>query len=210
MTFETVILTHQSAGTPHLAAIRAANPDAVIHIHTAADPTSEEARNEAWRNCDRNMRAWWMQHRETCAADAILFMEWDALANRSLTGELDALNGRAGMAAAHLASPIRDGRRFAPFRETNRLPAEIRHLAIGAIPMGVVGLTRAALNGICETRWDSLYQADVFSELRLPTVVRACGFEVIRHPQWNRVGTTPFMPGPGETGIFHPVKTELP
>jgi hypothetical protein len=204
---EIVVLTYESAGVPHLAALEASNPGTLVHVRGGPDEANEALRVEAWRNCDRNMRRWWVENRETCAAGAVLFLEWDVLVTRSLEGELDLLDGSAGMAVANVFGPLGTGRRFAPFRETVRLPAEIRHLAAAAVPTGVVGLTRAALDALADERWDALYAADVFAELRLPTVVRACGFQVVRQPLWERAGTTPFTPEAGASGIFHPVKT---
>lgn len=208
MKTEVVILTTEATGTPWLEAIQETNPELVIHVRSAAAPGSPEELRMNWRNCDRNIRDWWKENAAVCTADAVLFLEWDVWANVDLTSGLDALlDGKVGMLAPSVMTPLRGGRSFQPFQEVNRLPMGVRHLALAVVPLAVVALSRAALDALAAEALDGVYAEDIFSELRLPTMVRASGFEVRANPAWKQVVTTPLQPT-GD-GIFHPVKTTI-
>ena len=206
--FEIVILTTPAQGTPHLDALRAANPEAVIHIHPAADPATPEERENAWRNCDRNIRAWWLQARGTVAAKAVIFLEWDVFANVDLRPLLPPDLAGVGIVGARLKSPVRDARSF-PFHEAARLPAEVAAVAVGIVPSAVLWISRAALDAVADARWDACFEADILSELRLGSVIRASGYGVAGNLAWRGVGTTPLRLPSGAVGVFHPVKMEV-
>lgn len=208
--FEVLILTTAAVGTPHLDALRAANPDLIIHVHEASDAATEAERETAWRNCDRNLRDWWKTHRDAVTADAILALEWDVFCNIDLTCIVPPLGNGYGLMAAAIKSPVRDGRSWLPFREMNRMPGGLASMALGIVPAAVMQLSRKALDAIADEQWDEVFARDIFCELRMPSIVRACGFSVEDCLQWRWVGTQPMTVPTGATGIFHPVKKEVP
>lgn len=77
---------------------------------------------------------------------------------------------------------------------------------IGVVPLGVLQLSREALEALCEERHNELFASDIFCELRMPTLLQHLGFpihsaEALKHVSWEK---QPY-PWLGR-GIFHPVK----
>jgi hypothetical protein len=207
--FEVVILTTAATGTPHLAALQEANPDLVIHVHKAKDATHEAARLDAWRNCDRNLREWWQDHGFAVKAERVLFLEWDVFCNVPLQPLIPAKAGRAGLVAASIKTAVRDARSWPVFQETKRLPAHLRAWACGAVPFAALLIDRLALDALSAPQWDELFEADLFCELRTPTILRFLGMSVTACPAWNEVTTQPRAIPAGFRGLFHPAKQEV-
>ena len=202
--FELVIMTCGERGTPHRAVISAANPGLTIHVWSG-----EETGLDGWRNCDRNMREFWRAKRAEVAAQKVLFIEYDVFANVALGPLMPALQKGCGIVCAAVKSPVRDGRSWFPFQETNRLPAELQSVVIGTAPMAVLLCDRAALDAVLDAKWDAVFEADVFCEIRLGTIMRSEGFSVVECSAWRGVGTRPMVPPGGASGIYHPVKMEV-
>lgn len=200
--FEVVWMSSGGHGFPHADALWASNPDLAAMRHTAPD-TGEDG----WRNCDRNIRAWWQAHRNTVTVDRVLFLEWDVLVTQDLREVFPARRVVPGLEGAALRTPVRDGRSWGVFEEVPRLPEAMRPHAVGIAPLSVVMLSRDALDAVCDPQWDDLFAADVFSELRLPTLVRFLGYPVQANARLLQVTCGPsFHPG-NTPGIYHPVKT---
>lgn len=199
--FEAVIMTSGSRGTPHMGALMASNPGLVIHVHTGA-----ETGEDGWRNYDRNIRAWWLENLRFARRPRVLFLEWDVLVTLDLRTLFPLGSKRRGMEGAGLRTPVRDARSFGPFKEIDRLPREMQPFAIGIVPLAVAMLSREALDAVAEPEWDELFAADIFSEMRLPTVVRVSGFPVVGSARMPMVTTGPVTVPDGAVGIFHAVK----
>lgn len=199
--FEVVWLTSGGRGTPHAAALQAANPDVISHVWS-----EPETGVEGWRNCDRNVREFWLACGDQVQADRVLFLEYDVFVNVDLRTLIPPEKRRVGLVGARLMTPVRDGRTFPPFGEVERLPREMRGLAIGIVPFAVALLTRAALDALAQPQHDALFKADIFCELRFPTMVRVSGFAVEGCPLWPAVTTTPRRTAPTAPGLYHPVK----
>ncbi len=208
--FDVIILTTAAVGTPHLETLRAANPDLTIHVHAAPDADDAAGRITAWRNCDRNLREWWKTQRDSVTSDAVLALEWDVFCNVDLMTIVPPLGNGYGLMGPNIKSPVRDGRSWAPFAELNRLPGGLASVALGVAPAAVMQLSRKALDAVADEQWDEVFALDIFCELRLPTIVRACGFSVEECLHWRWVGTQPMRVPSGGSGIFHPVKEEVP
>lgn len=202
--FELAIMSCGTRGTPHLAAIQAANPGLVIHVWSG-----EETGLDGWRNCDRNIREFWRAKRAGVVAKSVLFFEYDVFANVALGGVIPRLQKGCGIVCSAVKSPVRDGRSWGPFQEISRLPAELQSMVIGTAPMAVLLCDRGALDDVLDERWDAAFEADVFCEIRLGTVMRAAGWNVLDRREWRGVGTLPMVPPEGASGMFHPVKMEV-
>ncbi len=198
-TLEIVVMGHASAGFPHLAALRAANPGTPVHT-SAGEDGEEDRRVEAWRNCDRHIRAWWLANRHNVNSSHVAFVEWDVLANSPLDPLVDP---DAGLLGRDLKEP---GDPWAWWGELARLPASLALHACGIAPLAVLVARRDCLDAIAAPEWDDLFAADIFCEVRLPTLARACGFAVRGSSALPGTGVTP-IPHPGSLpGIWHPVK----
>ena len=141
--------------------------------------------------------------------DHVLFLEGDVYVNTCLTELFHGPWMEHDLTAANMRYQVRDRRSWAGFREIERLPAELHDAAIGIEPLGVVLLSRAGLDSLLWTRYDEVFSADIFCELRLPTVIQHAGGDVGFCPRLADVGNWPTFPRRGERGVWHPVKTEV-
>ena len=206
--FEVCILTTVAAGTPHAEALVRANPEVVLHIHRSPK-ASGAAHQESWRNADRPIRDWWIKRREKVAADFVLFLEWDVYANIDLRTVFTEEMTSAGLVAPCLKSAVTDRRAWQQFDGISRLPDAIRPHACGVEPLAVILLSRAALDAISSPEWDDVFALDLYGDLRLPTLVRHSGFDVVASTRMPDVGTRRMTPRPGDRGVFHSVKKEV-
>jgi hypothetical protein len=206
--FEIVTTTTASFGTPHAAALQAANPGAGIHPNPLPDLAGTE-RKTAWRNSDRAVRTWWSTHSATVATGHVLFLEGDVYANCDLAALLDGPWTDADLVAANLKFQVAHRRAWPAFAELDRLPERMRADGCGIEPLAVLLMSRRGLDLICQPEFDEVFAADVFCELRLPTVLRHAGGRLAFCPRLGTVGTTPVTPRWGGRGIWHPVKSEV-
>lgn len=204
--FDVLIMAAQSSGTPHATALQAANPGLEIRVHYYPEPEDQEARLAAWRNGDRNIRQWWAANRDAVASRYLLVLEWDCYVSGDLTELIPPPEPGTGLLAARVFSPVADARSFRPFCEVGRLPKTMA--GRGLQPLGCVLFSRAALDAICDPRYDEVFAADIFSELRLPSVVSDAGFSLGSMPL-PHCGVTPVTPPAGASGIWHPVKNPV-
>lgn len=202
--FEIVWNTTHGQPLIHRELLTAAN--AGIPQHVCSVPADGV---RGWRNCDTNLRDWWRSHRAEVAAPWVLFLEWDVAATADLTTMIRKPKRGVGLVCAQLYSAVAHRRTWPPFGEVPRLPRELREIAVGCVPNAVLLVSREAMDAVCDPRWDDVFAADILSELRLGTVLRACGFQVAAEALWKGVGTVP-LPGIGqEPGIYHPLKMEV-
>jgi hypothetical protein len=204
--FECVIMTTPAAGTPHLGALLAANPGMSIHVCMSEDGQGAEDRTQRWRNCDRNIRRWWRESRETVTTDAVLFLEYDVFCDVDISRMADDFMPPFGILGARIISGLTGIRKFWPFAEIPRLPREMQALACATAPLAVLLISRPALDAILRPEYDPVFADDIFCETRLPTVIRHAGFMAgsMHLPQ---VGCTPCEPT--FPGVWHPVKTSV-
>jgi len=203
--FETVVMTTQATGTPHAAHLQAANEGLVVHICDAAQGVGDE-RKMMWRNCDRNIREWWRVHRDEVQTDSVLCLEWDVFCDVDLQTTIPPLATDCGIAAASILTPVTAIRSYWPFEDIFRLPPEMQGLACATAPLAVLLISRAALDAVLSTEYDAIFSADIFCELRLPTIIRHAGFGVAEMDLPN-VHCTPCRPTFAD--IWHPVKTPV-
>jgi len=134
-------------------------------VHCVVDKRTG-VRVDLWRNADRMIRAFWLQNHSIVTGDIIWWLEWDVYLKKSLP----LFYGGAGMGGKDIKV---QGQPWEWFRESDRLPANMK--PIGVAPLGVSVFTRAALDEICRSEWDDLYAADVFGELRTPSIIHNAG-----------------------------------
>ncbi len=204
--YEWCWMTTQERGTPHARALQDANPGLAIHVSAVLAGATPEDAHHAWRNCDRNIRAWWRENRDRVSAGSMVFAEYDVLCNVDTRTVLPRLPLGVGICGPHRVSRIRDRRRFWPFADIPRLPLPMRPLAIAIAPLAVLIISRAALDLILRPELDEVFAADIFCELRLPTVIRWAGLQVASMDLQN-VHVTRMTVDDCPSGIYHPVKS---
>lgn len=199
-------MTTQATGTPHAAALQAANPGLEIHACYSSHAATQQERLHLWRNCDRNIRAYWRDHRHLVAADAVLFLEYDVFCDIEITHLSAALDRGVDIAGAEVKSCVRHLRSYWPFEDIPRLPRFMQGLACAIAPAGVLLISRPALDAILAPEYDAVFAADIFCEVRLPTVIRHAGLNVgsLPLPFVDATPKTPTSPG-----IWHPVKSQI-
>lgn len=189
----TVLMTsYNGVGWPHLDALRASNPGADIRIALDDGPGDRGFR---WRNNDLFVREWWRAHGSRTGTERIALLEHDVLVTCALPDI-----GVSGIAGAQVKRP---GDEWYWWPDMWKLGGTRRYVT-GVVPMGVTFFSRAALDLIAGSGWDHLYDRDIFCEMRVPSIIRACGLPVIQVDLPN-VGTNPIRAGAGP-GIYHPVK----
>ena len=203
--YELVWMTTEKHGTPHARALLAANPGLSIHVSSPPAGADGEAYFYGWRNCDRNIRAWWRANGAAVAKDEVIFLEYDVFCNMGLSAVLPPLARGVGAAGGRIMTAVADRRTFWPFCEIHRLPLHLRSFAIGIAPLAFLQISRAALDDLCDPEYDAVFALDLFCELRLPTVIRRCGYNIMPLPLPG-VGVRALHPRPEDRGIFHPVK----
>lgn len=199
--FHCVIMTSGDRGTPHLAALQASNP--ALTIGSLVAPETGE---DGWRNCDRNIRTWWRENGAAVTTRRVLFLEYDVLVNCDLTEAFPPTDHPPGIEGVSVQQQVRDGRSWLPFRELDRLPESMRSKACGLAPLAVVMLSRNALEDLCDPRLDEVFAADIFSELRLGSVVRHLGYLAAANPRLAQVDCKPIANPGNAPGIWHAVK----
>lgn len=204
--FEVVIMTTQATGTPHAAALQAANPGLEVHACYSRQGANEAERSDLWRNCDRNIRSYWRDHRHLVAADQVLYLEYDVFCDVDLRAFISPLRAGTGLQAARILSGLTDVRKFWPFGDIPKLPRSMQAFACASAPLAVLLISRAALDAILAPAYDAVFASDIFCETRLPTVIRHAGFSVTGMclPDVDATPKTPTHPG-----IWHPVKSPI-
>jgi hypothetical protein len=150
-----------------------------------------------WRNVDL---AYWLYYSERkFRCKRWLFSDWDM----HCTGPLADFYGDAWDADVACAHPAVIGEDYYWFREIDRLPADFQPFAAGVIPMAGTLVSDKAMRLMTAMSAELSY--DLFSELRVGTLARRCGFEIKQLPdpstiRWQR---RPEIVAPG---LYHPVK----
>ena len=204
--YPVVWMTTPESGTPHAGALLSANPGVTIHTCHSPHPHTGPARSHAWRNCDRNIRAWWKFNRDHITAPAVLFLEYDVYCNVNLAASIPTLSLDIGLRAPSILSGVKNRRTYWPFEDIPALPRSMQALACAAAPLAVLLISRFALDAILSPEYDAVFAADIFCEVRLPTVIRHAGFSVAEM-NLSYVGCSAIRPV--FPGIYHPVKSPV-
>lgn len=190
-----IVTTYRGAGLPHLRSLIESNPLADVRISNNQGTGPKELE---WRNCDRALRNWWRGNRDTVITDRIAVLEHDVLVTcplpdiypKGLSGETVKIQGSE----------------WWWWPELDHLP-DLKAFAVGIAPLAVMFFSREALDALIAPEWDAIFEADVFCELRTPTVVAACGFPVEETPL-PFVSDLDVEPDRGP-GIYHKIKERV-
>lgn len=195
-----VVLTNARCGVPHLGRFMKRNPEVPVHV-VCGKALDGHDRTLAWRNCDRLIREWWLEQGQFLHFKRALFLEWDVV--------FDARIDEVFPDGHFIGRDVHDPRmkNWQWFSETAALPTELQPHALGVSPLAALMISHECLDAICNHPLsDSLFEQDIFCELRLPTLAASCGYvpapnrEMLPH-----LGCYPIAAGQGQ-GVWHSVK----
>lgn len=191
-----LVVKYGTTGTPWLGQLKESNPGLKVFV---GFDERQGPKKDLWRSCDRFLRDWWRENRNHVESEHLWYLEYDVLVS-ALLPDVSNVKGMAGKGHKR-----RSNRDWVWMREAERLPVGME--PVGIVPLGVTVYHRLALDAVASTEWDRLFASDVFCELRLPSVLYHCGFEVKVLPlpdvRWH--ATSPPVDRPG---IYHAVKSQ--
>ena len=202
---------------PHLDVLKRTNPDVEIHIVVSEDhPLGRDFR---WRNGDLALREWWINNNHLVSNDNIAVMEWDTLVNCPLPEiprQFDVAaaniytepkNLRGKWQRKYMAHPRWSQDNWWWWKEIPRLELKNNQTARGLVSFGCFFTKRWVLDAISKPEWDHLYEKDIISELRFPTIAGIEGAKLgeipLPHVHFNSTLFT------NEEAIYHAIKHKV-
>lgn len=169
---------------------------------------------EAWRNVDRTIRKYLNTIINDILYDNILLVEWDVYIDTEVPDiDFD------GALFNNIIKNKNNGWYW--WKEIDSLPEEFRSCATGGALWSLIAIKKTYLELLLSNKYDYLYEMDIFSELRTPTLMQHLGMPLSELPRnWSK-----FMSSnesilikqildnkldiSNNIGIFHPVKKHI-
>ena len=169
------------------------NPSIKYHICK----NQENDIRTVWRNCDRSLRNWWLENRNLFSSEYLLVLEWDVLVTKKIN-----IIFKPGFSCV---STRDSSHKWDWLKESNML---VGMEPFGFVPFAVLAFDRKALDYLCDSRWDRLYEDDVFCELRVGSIAKRSGMQINILPGMGEVKyiKNNIIKGPG---IYHSVKHRI-
>jgi len=219
MSYTVLILTHLDKETnkillPHFKWICKTNPDADVKIIIGEDSPMGKRYN--WKNGDQPLRKWWKENHHLVNTTNVAVIEWDTLVNCKLPDipeGFDLVGAQYMQEPFHLRSkwirksaedPTWKEENWLWWREIPRLELKENERAIGLVSLGCFLMKRWVLDAVAKNQWDKVYNKDIISEMRFPTIAAIEGAKVgkIHLPFVHHCKMT----YTGEKEIYHPIK----
>jgi len=212
---DVIIMTHVENGEvklPHAKQWELYNKNLKIHVVVGED--SPKGKRYNWRNSDRILRDWWKQNHAS-VGECIFLAEWDTFVNTELPElpeEFDLVGAKLIKSdffsiPKRMADPSWKPENWMWWREFNQMGIKDPKFATGLISFGAFLFKKKLINSIADPMWDYIYDLDIISELRFPTVACASNYKIgeIELPfvSFDVVDT------PTEKGVHHSVKTAV-
>lgn len=199
---DVVWMTTTHHGIPHMRHLLKSNPSIRQWSSNPQYSTDKTLQHQSWRNCDRAIRTWWQNNRNKTLATNILFIEYDVLITAPIERYFNI--HATGMVGKEFLTPQKNPE-WVFWREIERLPAYLQPHACGITPLGVLMISRESLDTISDPIYNSVFEADIFCELRLATIAAHAGIQVKSNKNLQDVHCveTKYIPNPG---IYHSIK----
>ncbi|HEU5116039.1 MAG TPA: hypothetical protein VFT74_05115 [Isosphaeraceae bacterium] len=200
----------------HLDLMRRLNPYPVVAVCNAAPEyvdgaldvarlTSEWSGEHPWGGADTILYRWFLHG--GLRAERYVFLEWDTLATMPVREFYDEVWDAD--AAGAVAKRIERDPDWFWFHQIGLLPEALRPHAGGLLPLNGTLLSHRALAAITA----SPIPPNIFCELRLGTVLRACGFTLTELPEpkrrMNSYDSRLITFDANRPGIYHPIKGRI-
>jgi hypothetical protein len=199
---------------PHFKHISLRNPSSDIHIVVGKDAPQGKKYN--WRNGDKPLFYWWQKNKQKVKGDVIALIEWDTFMScpiPELPNDLDLAgrtmflenpNIRNKWKPKGMKAPNWSVDNWAWWNEVEHFNLKNNQTAVGLISFGFFLIRKSLLDCVFSSKWLHLYEKDIISELRLPTIANLEGARIgeidlpyVDHLEME-IGDSP--------GIYHPIK----
>lgn len=227
--FTTLFTMYTGVDVYHLEEFLKHNDDTDVYI--ISDSRKWEVPNVwnefGWKNNDVLLRDWWSKNRDKITCKKLLYIEHDVLVTTKITDEMF----NEGVRTAdvfHLpvmtATP-EESWSNEPWwwsQHGDRLPLKLKRVPASGFAT-VLFFNTDVLELIISPEWDEVFQQDIISEIRLPTLFNYykvqmenwdpnLGFSRILHTPLSVATEDPFILNKIknlEPGFYHPIKSTL-
>jgi hypothetical protein len=190
----TVLYTDHQQNFIHYNHLVSHNPNANIF---KVDISNNYKRDFIWRNSDKLVREWLRNNRSKINTENIAILDWDVLVTQQLP-----LLDNTGLKAANVIT-LTNKPRWWWFKDRHKL-GKYKQFAIGVAPLGVLFMSNNCIDILLDSEFDYLYNKDIFSELRTPTILNSRGISITKyHLPYVHWKKTTLKSNPG---IYHPIK----
>lgn len=189
-----IIYTDHQNKFIHLDHLTKSNPTAQILLANIENKLNPKF---AWRNSDSLYRLWLKNNINKIKYNNIAILEWDVLVSKTLPNICV-----EGLIVKQINNP-RINPKWYWFKQLNSLEKYSKY-AMGITPLAVMFMNKQCIDILLDKEFDTLYDKDIFCELRLPTILNSKNIKIIKYPlpdvDWN---DTVFTLKPS---IYHPIK----
>lgn len=193
----TILYTDHQKQFIHYKHLIKSNPDA--HIITV-DISNNFPRDYIWRNSDKLVRLWLKENRSSIITNNIAILDWDVLITQQLPNIYI-----SGLQATNVHSITNT--KWIWFKDKHKLGEYIDY-AIGVSPLAVLFMSIECVDILLDHEFDHLYDHDINSELRIPTILNSRGISITKYSMpyvhWKKTHLTK------NPGIYHPIKYNVP
>lgn len=170
------------------------NPNANILL---GDISNNYNKHYCWRNCDNLFRKWIKNNLDQISTNNIAILEWDVLVSCKLP-DIN-INGLFGK------DVITRDQNWVWFRDCYKL-SKYKNYAIGLSPLAVLFMDKITLTTWTSDEFDAIYTKDIFSELRLPTLLNSKNISINSFPMNNVDWRNIIKYNSSIPDIYHPIK----
>lgn len=188
----TILYTDHQKQFIHYNHLIKSNPDANI---IKVDISNNLDKKYIWRNSDLLIRSWLKNNRDSIVTNNIAIIEWDVLVKQKLPD-----TQIIGLQAKNIIKP---NRKWWWFKDKYKLEHYSKY-ALGAAPLAVLFMSARCIDILLESSFDCLYQKDIFSELRIPTILNSRNITITSYSMPNVDSKKTMLKS--EAGIYHPIK----
>lgn len=135
---------------------------------------------EAWRNADRTIRKYLNTIINDILYDNILLVEWDVYIDTEVPDiDFD------GALFNNIIKNKNNG--WCWWKEIDNLPEQLRSCATGGALWSLIAIKKTYLEMLLSNKYDYIYEMDIFSELRTPTLMQHLGVPLSELPKnWSK------------------------
>lgn len=190
----TILYTDHKKQYIHYHHLLQSNPDSNI---IKVDISNNYQCKFAWRNADKLVREWLKNNKSNIRTENIIILDWDVLVTEKLPS-----SKIVGLQGADVIT-LRNKPRWNWFKDLHKL-GQYKSYAIGVAPLAVLFMNIECVNIWLDSEFDHLYEQDIFSELRLPTILNSRKVPINKYHlpkvHWKHTRLKQ------EPGIYHPIK----